>query len=343
MENSIQFNKKGHDAFIDFLKGVCIILVIITHCLDDELESLTLFQLWGRTAIPIFLIIQAFHVYKNGFEFRMPDFKKMWVRIIRPYLIIQIIIALMLLVVHPVLDFSDYIGHVSLMGGYGPGEYFPWVYCQFAIIIPMIGPIFKKFKPWQSLLLFIAASQIIEIACSLSHVSDWPYYSLSAGRYLFLIYLAYILVTRGLVVNKGTITLSILSLAATAYFCYSNRSLEPIFFCSTQWSYCHWVCYIYIAYLFLFGLKLLYLCIVKVPKLRKFIESIGRCSYEIYLFLMLYFAVMAYTVSFLMGQVVSNHLVFKLSIVIIAVVVSTAIPLLYMKIRKHWRAVLSNK
>lgn len=64
-ERIIVLQKDGYEPFIDFLKGVCIILVIITHTIPYEIEHYSLFEIWGRTAVPIFLIIQCYHVFKK--------------------------------------------------------------------------------------------------------------------------------------------------------------------------------------------------------------------------------------------------------------------------------------
>ena len=36
----------GYDPFIDFMKGVCIILVVLTHSLPDNVQDHILSPLW---------------------------------------------------------------------------------------------------------------------------------------------------------------------------------------------------------------------------------------------------------------------------------------------------------
>ena len=67
-ETKIQFSKIGHDLSLDFVKGVCILLVVINHCIDHSFSQKVLFWLWGYPAVPLFLLIQVFHSYKKDFD-----------------------------------------------------------------------------------------------------------------------------------------------------------------------------------------------------------------------------------------------------------------------------------
>ena len=84
----IDFKRTEYDPVIDYIKGLCILFVIWTHCMTREELSLILFPFWGDTAVPIFLIIQAFHCYKKNSDARIPNIKKLWFRILKPYLIL---------------------------------------------------------------------------------------------------------------------------------------------------------------------------------------------------------------------------------------------------------------
>lgn len=62
---SLTFNRDGYDPLIDYLKGLCILFVVIQHSIPTALHHYTMFALWGRLAVPIFLLIQVFHAYKK--------------------------------------------------------------------------------------------------------------------------------------------------------------------------------------------------------------------------------------------------------------------------------------
>ena len=91
----IEFCNTGYDPQIDYIKGLCILFVIWTHCISRDELGLMLFPYWGDTAVPIFLIIQVFHYYKKGDDLRMPSLLKLWNRILFPFFIM---VALMFLV-----------------------------------------------------------------------------------------------------------------------------------------------------------------------------------------------------------------------------------------------------
>lgn len=92
----ITFNKVGYDPRIDFTKGVCILLVVLTHCIPEPMQLAVLFPLWGLPAVPLFLMIQVFHCYKKNESPRMCSFKKLWKRIILPFVFTEFIIFLAL-------------------------------------------------------------------------------------------------------------------------------------------------------------------------------------------------------------------------------------------------------
>lgn len=66
MVGTVVFQRGGHDYFIDFLKGVSILLVVITHTLTLEQEHILYFDIWGRVAVPIFLLIQVLHYFHRN-------------------------------------------------------------------------------------------------------------------------------------------------------------------------------------------------------------------------------------------------------------------------------------
>ncbi|MBR2469130.1 MAG: acyltransferase [Fibrobacter sp.] len=330
----LSFEKNGYDPFIDFLKGVCIVLVVITHCLPSVVEKYTLFHLWGRTAVPIFLIIQVFHAYKHGLIFRLPKITKLWNRIARPFIITQLAIAVFLFLFSKNISVSIYLNRI-LDKGYGPGEYYPWIYLQFALILPLLSPVIKKLgKPWKVALFFILVSQLFEFLCCLINPQEWPFYSRSFFRYFFLIYLGYIAAATGFSINRKTFLLSLLSLAATIFFVFFNYNLEPFFFKNYQWHYCHWPCYFYIAYLFIFILNKFY-TIAKTHYLSKFIIRAGKYSYEIFLFQMFYFIICGSHLKKIIGSITNLNIASGILFILISILSCVLIPLAFEAIKER--------
>ena len=128
---------------------------------------------------------------------------------------------------------------------------------------------------------------IIDIICSITHMPE-QLYRLLALRYVFLILLGYLWVKQGIVLNKRTITLAVCSILATLFFSYTNFDLEPLFF-TTGWKTHRWLCYYFIATLFIVFLKRVYDKVSKHQIVNKIIREIGKCSYDIYLFQMAVF------------------------------------------------------
>ena len=299
--NRIEFLKYRHDPQIDFVKGLCIIFVIWTHCMHREDLSRLLFPFWGDMAVPIFIIIQVFHYYKKGTCIRMPNIVKLYKRILQPFVIM---VALMFITQYYMYyDITE--GRFSPLLYWdkrGPGSYYIFIYLELAFIIPILAPLFHKMSNKGILVFFAILSQLIEFISCITYCPD-NIYRILFFRYLFLIPLGYVLATKGLVLNKVTIFGSILSLFFLFLFNYTKLDMEPLFYTSLDnWKCCHWICYIYIAYFFLWFLKYSYTKLSIYNKPLSCVESIGRYSYEIYLFQIFYFGTI--------GNYVNNYISF---------------------------------
>lgn len=278
METSIQFIKKGYDGFFDFLKAYCIICVILAH--NSPSHEAVAFSIWGGMQVPLFLLIQTFHALKKGNATN--NWRKILLRLILPFIIVEGILFIILLLktdgTYP--EIFSVIKSFIIGGGYGPGSYYIWIYLQFAIILSVMAPIFRNWSRKNLLLLFVVISIMGEVFCSLTQMHNAIYRILSI-RYLFLIYLGYIWVKDGIVINRLTLLLSILSLGTILFFTYTDYNLEPLIF-HTQWKVHHWICYFYAANLLTFLIYQLYL-LLKKTKLNPILLFIGRASWEIFL------------------------------------------------------------
>ena len=100
-----------------------------------------------------------------------------------------------------------------LIGGYGPGAYYPWIYLQLAVLLAIIKPYIEKGSKTLNLIVVLAICEGLEILSSIIGLSDWLY-RLLVIRYFFLIYLGWLWVKEGIVINVKTISLSLLSMVA---------------------------------------------------------------------------------------------------------------------------------
>lgn len=140
MIKTISFNRHSYDPFIDFIKGISIIFVILNHCIGESLHSKSFYCLWGDSAVPLFLIIQTFHAYKKGLDVQL-SISKVWRRVLRNFILMQLVLVAILAVkddggiVHT-------IGEWLSQGGFGSGSYYVWIYFQFAILLPLCTIVF---------------------------------------------------------------------------------------------------------------------------------------------------------------------------------------------------------
>lgn len=193
-------------------------MVVISHG-TGEARDVLLYPFWIDQAVPIFLMIQVFHAYKRD-TVNYPSFSKLWSRIMKPFLAIQCLMVVYYLIRYFFKneDFTENMLLLVKNGGHGPGSYYIWIYLQFSIILPLFTKLVKK---RYAAAYFIGCSIGIEIICSYIDMPDYIYRLLFL-RYFFLVYLGYLWVKRGIVLNKINILLSIISITAIGLLYYGK-------------------------------------------------------------------------------------------------------------------------
>lgn len=325
----IEFNRYEYDPFVDFLKGLCITLVILNHCIPSDTRFQIGFPFWGSPAVPIFLIIQVFHFYKKGIDSKKTDYVRIWKRIVFPFFFVEFLI-LAIWFYNNSFSIPSTKETVYMLTG-GPGAYYPWIYLQFAVLLPLFRPLLKIKKTY-ILVVFILLSQLAEVICALCSLPEWIY-RLLFFRYVFLVYLGYELASKGYVLNFAIVLLSVISIVSVYMFTYMDVNFYPLFYNIEAWSTCHWICYFFIAYFMFFILKLIYIPI-KDSIIIGLIKEIGKYSYEIYLFQLLYFI----CISDLINNVLSLE-----GKPYVSVVVSVALCIVPIMIYKRLRNVYAKK
>ena len=170
----------------------------------------------------------------------------------------------------------------------GPGSFYPWIFCQFAILLPIMAPIFRKLHGYSLLIFFLAISEFFEVFVSIFEFSEW-FYRLLFTRYLFLVYLGYMITNDKIKLNRLVYCVSLVSLMSVIFFHYVDVSVSP-FFVDSGWKEAHWICYIYIVFLMIPLIRKFFSMLKVNSRTRRWIEEIGRYSYEIFLFQMIYFS-----------------------------------------------------
>jgi len=286
MQKVISFNKKGYDPFLDFIKAYAIICVLMGHTFPYLHE--TGYSLWYGMQVPLFVLVQVFHVYKKeSYSF---DFKKLFYRIFLPFFVIQLIPILYRL--STTNDYKSFIINTLIGGGIGPGSYYPWLYLQLAIVIPLIKPLFSKGSLVTKTIVALLICEGFEILESVLNVPD-SIHRLLAIRYFFLIFLGWLWVEKGIMINWKTIILSLLSLATIIYFEYFYIPTEPWFY-DTAWRAHRWPCYFYVSTLLSAILYWVYSHIRKHEFLFGLIQKTAMSSYEIFLIQMVAIVMLPY-------------------------------------------------
>ncbi len=288
------FLKNGYDERIDFVKGLCILFVVLNHCIDD-LQGV-LFPLWGAPAVSLFLLIQVFHVYKKETTLDRVNWKAIFrhtifQRVVKPFLIVQALLIVIWLVCYD-LPLGEQLKLAAYKGGKGPGAYYIWVYVQFALLLPILAPILKKLNPVVCLFAFLFLSQMAETLMCVLNIPP-NIYQLTFFRYLFLIFLGYWLSTRPFVLTPMALALSLLSLLTLLFFSYTDLPLRPLFYNHPHFTTCHWPCYFYVALLLLFlYVKAYSVLSTYTAKVKGFFCTMGKESFNIFLSQMALFSIL---------------------------------------------------
>ena len=254
---------------------MAIFFVLLNHCLPENLRKLILFNFWGGEAVPVFFLIQSFHYFKGGIEKKRIKIWHIIYRIVIPFVIAEFFIIIIKSID---IGLPNSIKECFLLGGYGPGEYFIWVYLQFICLFPLLSFVMKRLSHRGILVMFLVSAISLELFSCLV-IGSSKVYKYLFFRYFFLVYLGYLWSTKDIVLNIGTVVLSLVSLVFIFIFDYTNIDFSPIFY-SLSWRPFHWICYFYTSCLFIF---IIYFFFNHAPHLiKRFICFMGRNSWWIF-------------------------------------------------------------
>lgn len=285
MEKRILFNTRGYDPFIDFIKTYCILVVVFCHGFPYLKEAG--YPIWGGQ-IPLFFLIQVFHCFKR--DPKPINWRVIIKRIIVPFFVIELVIFGVIVIMGNYDSFIKVFKRGIMDGGFGPGSYYPWVYLQMAIVIPLMRPICDKLGKGKSFLVFLIFSETIEVVCSIANLPEYIYRLLFL-RYIMLIWFGWMWVKEGIKLNLTTVIISLLGLCSIIKLGYFKEGLEPWFYLA-GWVTHKWPCYFWISILFVWILYVLYLSLVKSDRMKHIVKVLASASYEIFLVQMAYYAIL---------------------------------------------------
>lgn len=285
MQKKSQTYAGKHYLSIDFVKGILILCVIITHYawLDNERLWL-LFPFWVDMAVPLFMVISGF-VYTKSFQkngttiekaYTLESMLKKIIRYSVPFFIVFVVEEIIFSVVFDVPHSPSQLVRDFLNGGHGPGSYYYPIMMQFIFFFPVIYAIIRK-HDFRGLILCIFINFLYEVLKS-AYGIPLDSYRLLIFRYTFLIAYGCYMATDNYIKHKKLSLLcaflGVIYITFTAYF----HVIPPItrFWTGTSmWA----------------GL---YIIPVAKPILlnncrNRVIESLGRASYHIFLVQMVYY------------------------------------------------------
>lgn len=180
---------KQRIEFLDYLKAVCVIMVIVTHY-DWTDKTTPFFTMLINMAVPVFMIVSGYNFAMSNRRKAEGKLSKMYgwsmikpklVRFLVPFFSICLIeIALLALE-----DKSIHPFRIFLLGAYGPGSYYVPVMLQLLVIFPIIYFLVQK-NAVLGIALAGMGNLLFEIAVKVFEIDKY-YYRLSIGRYLLLI------------------------------------------------------------------------------------------------------------------------------------------------------------
>lgn len=184
----IEGNKQRIE-FLDYLKAVCVIMVIITHY-DWTDKTSPFFTMLINMAVPVFMIVSGYNFAMSNRKRAEGKWSRMYgwsmikpklIRFLAPFFTICLIEIFLLFME----DKSINPLRIFLLGAYGPGSYYVPVMLQLLVVFPVIYMLTDK-NAKLGLISAGVANLMFEAAVVLFEI-DTYYYRLSIGRYLLLI------------------------------------------------------------------------------------------------------------------------------------------------------------
>ncbi|MHC1681701.1 MAG: acyltransferase family protein [Clostridiaceae bacterium] len=302
---------------VDLLKGLAIISVIILHTLSyDNLVFIKAeFHIWQ--AVPVFMILMGLTSYLS-FSNKVLNLKnlysteyfiKRFKRIVLPFVII-FLLSFFLGLVQGKVSFNKLtiLGYLPVTG---PGNYYITILFQFIFLFPIMFYIIKRY-PNLGLLLMFLINLTFELISPhiLFFKTNIYYYNSSIFRYLFAIALGIWIGNKKTYSKNEKLFISLGFIFSTVYLILSVFFNFKFIYFIPVWRTQNLLSFFYPLIIVLLGIKFL------PPKsnniLAKLLAFLGKASYHIFLFQILFFSLIAPYLNSL--YVCSNFLFAKLLI-----------------------------
>ena len=287
MENEEKIKKERFWEF-DYLKAFAILFVVLTHSsFPEEIKKLFVFPYLIYSAVPIFIIVSGYmyskHYSANKNKILDKEFiGKQFENLMGPYLVAFLSEIIIFRLSNSEKDFKEIL-IMFISGGWGPGGYYIQILMQLLFLFPIIYYIVKKIELKFGGIFCVGIQLLIEF---IFHYNNLPseLYRLLIFRYIVFIYLGILLFeNKKKVKNTYLIVVSVLSFIYIYLITYKSYVPDLFFrlWTSTSLPTAGWT----------FGLVVFYLSKVRRFNvvLHRIITSIGKATYFIFLFQLIYF------------------------------------------------------
>lgn len=174
---------------LDYMKAVCIIMVIITHYNWSD-KSSPFFTMFINMAVPVFMILSGYNFSMSNKKKAGGKLSKMYdvhllesklERFLVPFFVICLVEIVLLLIEGKHIN----LFRIFAYGAYGPGSYYVPILIQLIFIFPIIYKLVEK-NAKLGLTLAAVGNLVYEIVVRVSGMEKY-YYRLLIGRYILLI------------------------------------------------------------------------------------------------------------------------------------------------------------
>lgn len=276
------------DRTVDFLKGICILIVCFTHyAWEDAERSALLFPWWVDMAVPVFMILSGY-VYEKSLvrrnvdsllqEYTLQTVLHKAIRLTVPVLLIYAVTLLWDLFKRGGISYGLLM--TFLRGGKGPGAYYYPVMMQVIFVLPVIGYIVRQ-REEKGLLLCLLVNAVYEVLHVAYYIPDESY-RLLMFRYVFVLAVGCYLALGKTLSRK--VSVPMFFAGAVFLYCYTYRGYTPKFI--TAWTGTSFLAAMYIIPFVQFFVQRTKIHFAPV-------ELLGKASYQIFLSQMFYYYALA--------------------------------------------------
>ena len=279
----MQQDKGTYLGYIDFLKGLAIVFVILLHAFPRSVleDTWALLHIWQ--AVPLFIFVSFVLIYMKlgritlGVYYNKHNLLKLFKRIVVPFLAIEGLLLILFLIKGD----NEHIGQFLQNWRIGRGSYYFYVYLQIWLFAPFAYLVLR----WNQIVggvFLLLVSLLGNIICHKADISPMLE-SCLAVRYIFIAVIAYQWLN-----NKESVLWKFVfpAISIAYWLSMSKHDLTPYIPNTGGWGGQQFPAYFY---LFPFVSMLVYLYSKCTKRLSSLIQWLGKYSWEIFLMQMVYF------------------------------------------------------